>query len=74
MLYQIHHQPTKYSESRKTEMILQGECISQQDLDALLRKAKKHHPLPKGMQQLICNEKSEFFWKTTAAHIEEPND
>jgi hypothetical protein len=70
MLFQIHHQDKK--DQNKTEMIIQFEIQGKEDQDGYSRDilksnfewAKAHHPLPEGMQWMVCNEKSSLFWKT----------
>lgn len=65
MIYQIHHQPKKYSDSRQTEMRLQFEASSYKDIESAVREAIREFPPPDGYQLMICDENSEFFWKTS---------
>jgi len=64
MLIQLHHQSKKYSDSTKTEMVIQGEIACQEEMSKLLSDAEKAKPLPDDMQWLAVNEDSELFWKT----------
>lgn len=45
----------------RTEMRAQREIISQKELKAWVDETKREHPLPKGAQWMLCNEKSEYF-------------
>ncbi len=61
MLIQLHHQV----KDGHTEMMVQIEWTNHKDLRALVGEANMTHPLPKGAQWMVCNEKSEHFVWTT---------
>jgi len=62
MLYQIHQQSK--TDRTATEMIIQGEAKTQQDIKNLLQEAIKEEELPDDMDWLIVPEGSDNFIMT----------
>jgi len=60
-LLQLHWQ----YKNGTSEMRTQREISSIEELLLFVRETQNGHPLPEGAQWLACNEKSEYFWKTT---------
>ena len=66
MLVQIHHQ----FKGGRTEMCSQGEVTGKQEVDSLLARAKRTHPLPKGARWFICEQGSKHFILTSGPEAE----
>ncbi|KKN77606.1 hypothetical protein LCGC14_0358810 [marine sediment metagenome] len=63
MLIQAHHQPKSYAKSDRTNFVAQIDTEEMPSLKEWMAEINQRHPLPDGMQWLICMEDSEHFIK-----------
>jgi hypothetical protein len=65
MIVQLHHQ--RRDDLNKTEMVAQSQDFDEDDFDVgrkfleWLSGAQERHPLPEGMQFLVCSEDAPMF-------------
>lgn len=71
MIYQIHHQPKDYFKSKETEMVMQFDADSIDDISKAIDEAVEKHPCPDGYQFLLCKEGAEMFVWTTKGESRE---